>query len=67
MSSMTDREAGEWVATVKTLIASVDKLSERMESMERQAAYGKGVLWGMLTVATGVGGLAMWIVGRIWP
>ena len=67
MSSMTDMEAGQWIAKVEALTKAVDRLSQKLEGLEKQAAYGRGVLWGMLSVAGAVGAGISWLAGRMWP
>jgi hypothetical protein len=66
MSSMTDLEAGQLVADVRALREDVAALTIEMKSLQLQAAYGKGVLFGMLSIAGGVGAGIAWVVGKVF-
>jgi hypothetical protein len=63
---MSDIEAGRWIEKVEQLTLAVNDLTQEMKDLRQQAAYGKGVLFGMLSVAGAVGAAVAWLLGKVF-
>lgn len=65
MSTMSDIEAGRWIEKVEQLTLAVNDLTQEMKDLRLQATYGKGVLFGMLSVSGTVGAGVAWLIGKV--
>ena len=57
-------EMGKLIQAVKTLSKEVDRLSNRLDSLESQLDKGKGLFVGVLLIASGAGAAISTIMNK---
>lgn len=65
MSTMTDIEAGRALQVMETLTEEVKALRAEVKELREKMAYGRGALWGLLTVVGMVSAAMGWAVDNL--
>lgn len=55
MTELNELELGKLIERVEHLTDAVERLSKKVEHLEDQISYGRGVAWGVFSLAGAIG------------